>query len=143
MPESRRILVVDDCPDITESTEMLLRLWGYEVRTANDGRTALEVAAQFVPHAVLLDLAMPGMDGLELARLLRRLPALARGLLVAVSGYTSDTDMQQSRAAGCDCYLVKPVDPDGLLRLLDSHTRDGSEDLSKVTEGNALPKRRE
>ncbi len=135
--------MVDDCHDTTWSMEELLRLWGYDVRVANDGLTALEVAEQFLPHAVLLDLEMPGMDGHDLARCLRRQRSVAVALLIAVTGHARDRDFQQSRDAGCDCHLVKPVDPDGLRRLLEFYTGPHYENLNAVKDGIPVSKRSE
>jgi CheY-like chemotaxis protein len=112
-----RVLVADDCPDTRDSLTVLLRLWGFCVAQAEDGLAALSLAAPFLPDVVLLDLAMPGLDGYEVARGLRRDPALSGVLLVAVSGYGRHEDRDRAVAAGFDHYLLKPLDPK-LLRLL-------------------------
>jgi PAS domain S-box-containing protein len=114
----RRILVVDDNPDAVRSTAMLLALRGHEVRTATSGTVALEVARQFRPEVALLDVGMPGMDGYEVARRLRREPTLRQVLLVALTGWSKDEDRQRSREAGFDHHLVKPVDLEQLHTLL-------------------------
>jgi CheY-like chemotaxis protein len=113
-----RVLVVDDCPDTCESIACLLHLWGYDARIAHDGAAALSVAADYRPDVVLLDLAMPGMDGYEVARRLRRCGEGA--LLVSVSGYGQDDDLRRAAEAGCDLQWVKPTDPDILRDLLAS-----------------------
>jgi CheY-like chemotaxis protein len=123
-----RVLVVDDCPDTTGSMALMLRLWGYEAQAANDGRAALELARRFCPHVVLLDLAMPAMDGFELARRLRAQVEVASALLVAVSGYGREEDRLGAADAGCDYHLMKPIDPDELRRLLEQYTGRGYED---------------
>ena len=113
-----RILVVDDNIDSAESLTMLLTVLGSDARSAHTGEEALRVVREFGPHAVFLDIGMPGMDGLEVAQ---RLRAEHTGLvLVAVTGYGRDEDRQQSRAAGFDVHLVKPVDPAALQTLLAS-----------------------
>jgi|SRR6516162_5835412 CheY-like chemotaxis protein len=119
-PEPLRILVVDDCPDTTESMTLLLQIWGYRSRVAADGVTALEVAEVFRPEVVLLDMAMPGMDGCEVARRLRQLPVLPRPYLLGVSGYGQDRDRLRSLEAGCDEHWIKPVEPEQLHQLLES-----------------------
>ncbi len=105
-----RILVVDDNQDLTEMLEMLLKELGHEVRTAHDGHPALEVALDFLPNVVLLDIGLPGMDGYELAKRIRRQPALTNVILVALTGYGQGINRQRSRDAGFDHYLVKPAD---------------------------------
>ena len=105
---SLRVLVVDDNEDAAQALGMLLELSGYGVRVATDGLVALEIAERFEPHAALVDLGMPGIDGFELARRLRsRIKDL---LLVAVTGYSQAEDRRRSRDAGFDHHLVKPVD---------------------------------
>jgi PAS domain S-box-containing protein len=119
--EPFRILVVDDNPAAAESLAELLRLGGHEVRTAPDGRSALEVAADFVPRAVLLDIGLPGdMDGYEVARRLRVLPGMDSAFLVALTGYGQDEDRRRSQEAGIQSHLVKPADPAALRGLLAS-----------------------
>ena len=118
---SRRILVVDDHHDSADSLATLLRLLGHEVRVAYDGAAGLEVAGHFHPNVGLLDIAMPGMNGHDLARRLRQEPSGDRLLLVAMTGFGRDEDLRQSREAGFDGHLVKPVDLAALNTLLTSH----------------------
>ena len=113
-----RVLVVDDCADTTASFLLLARHWGHEPHAANDGQSAVALAAQVRPDVALVDVAMPGMDGFEVARRLRSLPGLEKALLVAVTGYDTEHDRRASREAGFDLHLVKPVDPEELERLL-------------------------
>src|SRR5262245_17562889 len=113
-----RALVVDDCPDTTDSFCWLLRLWGYDARAANDGPAALALAAEFRPDVALVDLAMPGMDGREVARRLRRLPGLRRLLIVGITGYAGG-GRRPCPEGDFDLCLLKPVEPDELRRLLD------------------------
>jgi signal transduction histidine kinase len=115
---ARRILVVDDNVDGAEALAKLLGLSGHQTFTAYDGREALAAARLHRPDAVLLDIAMPGMDGYELARRLRQEAGLADVLLVALTGFGQDEDRRRSREANIDHHLVKPVDPDVLQRLL-------------------------
>jgi PAS domain S-box-containing protein len=117
-----RILVVDDNRDGAESLALLLRLDGHEVRVAHDGFMALEAASRHRPDVAFLDLEMPEMDGLELCRRLRAIPALAQTLLVALTGRGQDEDRQRSHEAGFDRFLLKPVEPVSLQRLL-THPR--------------------
>ncbi|HEV2844774.1 MAG TPA: PAS domain S-box protein, partial [Thermoanaerobaculia bacterium] len=114
----RRILIVDDNSDATQTLLVLLELWGHEVRSAHDGPAALAAAAELQPEIVLLDLGLPGMSGFEVAPELRALPGLRDVTIVAVTGYGQDEDRRKTREAGFDHHLVKPVDPDLLRKLI-------------------------
>jgi CheY-like chemotaxis protein len=114
----RRILVVDDNQDSANSLGLLAQIMGHEVRTAYDGPSALSLAAAFVPDVVLLDVGMPGMDGYEVARRLRQLPALASTVLVAQTGWGQEGDLRRAKEAGFDHHLVKPLDMKDLQKVL-------------------------
>ena len=116
----RRILIVDDNEDSARSMSLLQRLRGHETRIAFTGPDAVAAAVEFAPEVVLLDIGLPDMDGFEVARRLRAMPALAGVFLVAITGYGSDEDRAHARAAGIDEYLVKPVDLDLLRACLRS-----------------------
>jgi PAS domain S-box-containing protein len=116
----RRVLVVDDNRDAAESLEILLQLWGHQARSANDGPEALALVADFHPEIILLDIGLPGMDGYEVARQIRELPAGRNALIVAVTGYGRSSDRLQSQDAGFDHHLVKPVQPEVLQELIAS-----------------------
>jgi signal transduction histidine kinase len=105
----RRILVADDNSDAVEALALQLRLAGHEVRSANDGLEALEVAEAFAPQVVLLDLGMPRMDGYETAREIRRKWWGKSATLVALTGWGGQQDRQKTTDAGFDAHLVKPV----------------------------------
>ncbi len=107
---SCRMLIVDDSHDAAQSMAMLQTLLGHETRVAHSGPDALEIAADFLPQVVLLDIGLPGMDGFEVARRLRTLPALENAFLVAISGYSTEDDRRKSKAAGFDEHLAKPAD---------------------------------
>jgi PAS domain S-box-containing protein len=113
-----RILVVDDSLDAADSLAMLLKLEGYEVRTANDGIEAVTVAREFRPDVMFLDIGLPGADGYTVAERIRRDPDLAGATLIAVTGYGQPEDRERSQAAGFRHHLVKPIDPDGLHAVL-------------------------
>ena len=114
----RKILVVDDNLDTARSIAALLRRAGHEVEIAHDGPTALKVARDFQPEAILLDIGLPIIDGYRVAETLRRESAFAKVLLIAISGYGQADDRKRSRAAGFDDHLIKPVDFRELLRIL-------------------------
>jgi PAS domain S-box-containing protein len=118
---AHRILVVDDNRDSAESLATLLRLLGNDVRTAHDGRLALEIAAAYRPDVVVLDIGLPGMSGLEVGRLLReRQKGTEQPLIVAMTGYGQEEDRRRSQEAGFNAHLVKPVDLKVLQELLAS-----------------------
>lgn len=111
----RKILVVDDNEDARVLLAELLTKSGHEVETAEDGLTALQVLEEFQPDVAILDIGLPGMDGCELARRIRQLPAQAAVRLLALTGYGQAADRSNTRAAGFDVHLVKPLDLQGLL----------------------------
>jgi CheY-like chemotaxis protein len=116
--EPRKVLIIEDNRDAAESLRLLLGARGHEVSAAATGPQGVERARQFRPELVLCDLGLPGMSGLEVARALRADPGTAGALLVCVSGYGQEEDRQKAREAGFDEVLVKPVDPEELLRLV-------------------------
>jgi CheY-like chemotaxis protein len=115
----RRVLVVDDNADAAQLIADALETIGHETRVAFDGPAALEAASTFCPEVALLDLGLPLMDGYELADRLGSLPGVAPPVLVALTGYGQATDVERSRAAGFNAHIVKPVDMQELMGLLD------------------------
>uniref|UniRef100_UPI0028D1509E ATP-binding response regulator n=1 Tax=Massilia timonae TaxID=47229 RepID=UPI0028D1509E len=113
-----KVLVVDDNVDAAQVLAMYVGAAGHEVAVEHDPFAALARAGTFAPDACLLDIGLPGMDGHELARRLRALPATFGALLVAVTGYGQAQDREASRSAGFDHHLVKPVDMGELERIL-------------------------
>jgi CheY-like chemotaxis protein len=117
--ETFRALVVDDNVDAANTLAMVLDTLGLERRVENDGASALRAADEFMPHVILLDIGMSGMDGYEVARRIRDNPRHAGAVLVAVTGWSHAPDRLRSRAAGFDHHIAKPVDIPALLTLLD------------------------
>lgn len=115
---ARRVLIVDDNADAAESLALLLRLKGHEVQVAHDGPQALAAAAALRPQVAILDIGLPGMDGYEVARRLRELPALAGVRLLALTGYGQQPERQAALDAGFAQHFTKPVDPDELARCI-------------------------
>src|SRR5581483_8082486 len=113
-----RVLVVDDNEDCVSSVKALLELSGHEVRTAYRGTDAVNVAREFEPDVVLLDIGLPEMDGYEVARRLRADPKLAHVLLLALTGYGEESDERRAREAGFDHHLVKPISVDILTQYM-------------------------
>lgn len=118
----RRVLVVEDHAESAVGLEELIRVLGYEVDVALDGPAALDLARRNPPDVALLDISLPGMDGFEVAREMRRLPEGQRMLLVALTGHRLEEDPAQAKRAGFDHHFVKPIDPDVLQRLLATGT---------------------
>jgi CheY-like chemotaxis protein len=121
----RRVLVVDDNHDAADSLGMLLQFLGAEVMVVHDGYAALEAMKGFRPAVVLLDLGMPGMNGLEVARRMREDPQAKATTLVALTGWGQREDRRRTSEAGFDYHLVKPADVGTLQSILSM--RDSSE----------------
>jgi two-component system CheB/CheR fusion protein len=113
-----RILVVDDLADAADSLALLLGLWGYAAEVCYDGATALETTRTRRPRVVLLDVAMPRMDGFQVAQRLREQPEFADTVIIGITGYGDEAHYSRARLVGMDHYLVKPVDLDDLRALL-------------------------
>ncbi|MBF9266086.1 PAS domain S-box protein, partial [Paracidovorax cattleyae] len=116
-----RVLLADDNVDVTWSISHLLE--GCAVATAADGHEALRKARELELDVAVLDLGMPGLDGMSVARALRAEPSGARMLLVAATGWGQDHNREQAREAGFDAYMVKPLDVRELQRLIQAHMR--------------------
>ncbi|MEM8515423.1 PAS domain S-box-containing protein [Massilia sp. MP_M2] len=106
-----RILVTDDNVDAALTLSMLLEIEGHDVTLAHDGQQALQVAAHYLPDVVFLDIGLPDMSGLEVARRLRQIAGLEHCAIVAVSGWGAQDDLARSSAAGFDAHFTKPVAP--------------------------------
>jgi CheY-like chemotaxis protein len=104
-----RVLVVDDDRDTRDAFEEILGMLGHDARGAGEGWAALELAEEFEPDVVLLDLGMPGMSGYEIARELRRTRAGRESMLVAVTGWGDAADVNLSYRAGFDLHMTKPI----------------------------------
>jgi two-component system CheB/CheR fusion protein len=118
----RRVLVTDDHVDGAETMAIMLRGAGHEVLVAHSGADALEIARDFRPQVIFLDVGMPGMDGYDTARQLRAMGGLEDTLLVALTGYGQESDRQHACEAGFDEFLVKPAIPEVVVTLA-SQTR--------------------
>jgi CheY-like chemotaxis protein len=111
--------VVEDNVDCADSLEMLLTVFGFKVRTAGCGKEALAVIEFFTPQVVILDVNLPGMDGVTLAHIFRQQPDLAGVPLIALSGYTKDQiEKLHPELPPFDHYFLKPVSNNELLRVL-------------------------
>jgi PAS domain S-box-containing protein len=115
---SYRILVVDDNREGADSLSEILRIMGNDTRTAYDGRQGVDVARKFLPNVVLFDIGLPELNGYEACRRIREQPWGKNIVLIAVTGWGRDDDRRRSREAGFDHHLVKPVDPQALMKMV-------------------------
>jgi CheY-like chemotaxis protein len=114
----RRILVADDFPQSAETLAQLLRHEGYEVRVAQDGIEAFQTAAEFRPDVIVLDIAMPKLNGYEAARKIREQPWGREILLIALTGWGQQQDRRRTQEAGFNAHLTKPVNYNAIAELL-------------------------
>src|SRR4051812_20531359 len=119
-PVSRRVLIADDNVDFAMSLEAILTSIGHDVRVTHDGRSAVDVAASFVPEIAFVDIGLPGRNGYDVARSLRQMPQTATCALIAVTGWGQDEDRRRSLEAGFGIHLVKPVDPQQVIDIVDA-----------------------
>jgi signal transduction histidine kinase/CheY-like chemotaxis protein len=117
-PTPSRILVVDDLAASAETLMTLLEMEGFKVRVAHEGQQALDIAREFRPDVVLLDIGLPGMNGFEVAHGLRGQPECQNALLIALTGYGEAESRSRSAQAGFDFHMVKPADVNALLSML-------------------------
>jgi two-component system cell cycle response regulator len=115
------VLIVDDNAQNLKLASVLLRMEGFEVRTAVDAEQALRELESFTPRLILMDIQLPGMDGLELTRRLKSDPDRRSIVVIALTAYAMKGDEQRVRAAGCDGYVSKPIDVNELPVLLREH----------------------
>jgi CheY-like chemotaxis protein len=114
---TRRVLVIEDQPDSRDMLAELLRLWGYEVEAVGDGLLGVQKALSWQPHAAVVDIGLPLLDGYEVARQVRA--SLGDNiLLVALTGYNQLDDRRRAYAAGFDYHIAKPAECDVLQRVL-------------------------
>lgn len=121
-----RILIVDDNPTNLKLVAYLMTSNGYEVTTAQDADSALSSIAKSPPRLILMDLQLPGVDGLELTKRLKTDPATKNIVIVAVTAYAMKGDEARALAAGCDAYVTKPIDTRGLPETIAQLLRRGT-----------------
>jgi len=114
-PQEARILLVDDEPDILEFLGYNLRSEGFTVEVANNGTEALWIARKVLPHLILLDVMMPGMDGIETCEQLRSIPELKEVLIAFLTARGEDYSQLAGFDAGADDYIAKPIKPKVLI----------------------------
>jgi CheY-like chemotaxis protein len=118
MTMSKRILVVDDNAYAADASARLIALCGYDVKAVYDGREAITQSAVFAPDMVLMDIGMPGLDGYETAARIRRQQGSANLLLVAVTSWTQDREIQRAYESGFNLHVAKPLSLTALYGLL-------------------------
>lgn len=115
LADAAKILIVDDEPNIVLAVEFLLQREGYQTEKAFDGLQALELAAEFKPDLVLLDVMMPGMTGFELGQKIREMPLLEHTKIIFLTAKGTQRDKQTGYASGGEAYMIKPFDNDELV----------------------------
>ena len=115
---SRNIMIVDDHIDAAESLSELLKALGHVTHIAHDGESALQKAPSLQPEVVILDIGMPGMNGFQVAQLLRSEVGLTSAVFIAVSGFAHESDRIASQAASFDHHFAKPIDIPRLIAVL-------------------------
>ena len=121
-----KVLIVDDNPTNLKLVTFLVKAAGYDVDTAQDADTAMAAIQANPPKLILMDLQLPGVDGLELTRRLKADPATRAIKIIAVTAYAMKGDQEKAIAAGCDDYVTKPVDTRALPQLIAKHIAEVS-----------------
>ncbi len=120
MSTAKKILIADDEPDILEIIQFNLQEEGYEVTTAKTGNEAIEQAKRHLPDLIILDVMMPGKNGLEVCNLLRTMPAFKKTLIIFLTAMSDEGSQIQGLETGADDYLNKPIRPKVLLSKVNS-----------------------
>ncbi len=118
-----KIIIADDNADAATTMSIILNHSGYDAHAVYAAPMALALAKELHPHVMLIDIEMPKMDGYQLARAVRQDPHLKEALLIAVTGYGGDHHRSESFAAGFDHHLLKPIDTDEMVTLIEKYTR--------------------
>jgi two-component system cell cycle response regulator DivK len=121
----RTVLVIEDNEQNLYLVKFILEKNGYEVFSALDGKSGIEMAAATKPDLILLDIQLPVMNGYAVARNLRQNPDLAETVIVAVTSYAMPGDREKAMEAGCNGYIEKPIDPDTFLPMVEGHLPKG------------------
>jgi len=113
-----RMLIVDDNRDAADSLSEMLKMMGHDTRTAYDGQQGVDLAGEYLPDVILLDIGLPKLNGYEACRLIREQPTGKGVVLIALTGWGQDEDRRRSHEAGFDHHMVKPVDPQALMKMV-------------------------
>jgi CheY-like chemotaxis protein len=132
----RRVLIIDDRPEITQALTRLLKLQGHVTHVVHEGLNGVQAAQEFRPEIVLLDIGLPDLDGYDTCRRLRSAPGGKDLVLVALSGYGQAVDVKDARAAGFDHYLLKPVHYKTLVQIVAGEHCDDDKLLPELNGGS-------
>lgn len=124
---SRTVLLIEDNEQNRYLATFLLERRQFQVVSAHDGRSGIEIAPRLLPDIILLDIQLPGMDGYAVARALRLIPALQQTVIVAVTSYAMVGDRERSLEAGCNGYIEKPINPETFVSEIESYLPPASE----------------
>jgi CheY-like chemotaxis protein len=119
-----RILIADDNRDAAMALEIMLQIEGFETATAFDGLQAVEVAEQFHPNILILDISMPGLTGYQVARRVRQCGWATDSKILALTAWSDASARTNAKQSGFDFFLVKPFQPDGFIELLENVLQD-------------------
>jgi two-component system, OmpR family, alkaline phosphatase synthesis response regulator PhoP len=133
MNKKNKILVVDDEPDILEILLYNLDKLGFEIRTANDGKEAVEISRAFHPQIVIMDIMMPGMDGIEAVRQIREIPKMKEAFIIFLTARSEEYSEIAAFEAGGNDYIVKPIKPRALMSRIDSYFKRDAAANNKKT----------
>jgi len=137
--KKQKILIVDDDKDIVEMLDYNLGKEGFETHTATSGKKAIEIATEFEPNLILLDIMMPGIDGVETCRQLREIPSLAATYILFLTARSEEYSEVAAFEVGADDYINKPIKPRALLSRINALFRREEKkvkDFKKVTVGD-------
>ena len=133
--EGKSILIIDDNAQNLKLARVVLANEGFDVRTASNAEDALQLLRTVTPRLILMDIQLPGMDGLELTRRLKADPATRAIGVIALTAYAMKGDDEKAFAAGCDGYITKPIDIERLPALVSSYLAERSpESKNQITE---------
>ncbi len=132
MVRGNKILIADDEPDILEIIEFNLRANGYEVTTAKNGDEALEKAKNILPDLIILDIMMPGKNGIDVCNLLRMMPAFKETLIVFLTALSDEPTEIKGLESGADDYLTKPISPKVLVSKINALFRRLNKDETGI-----------
>jgi CheY-like chemotaxis protein len=118
LSRQQRILIIEDNEDAARTLQELLQFDGYDVQVAYTGADGIDIARSFLPHVVLCDIGLPGMDGWQVASTLRGEAATTSTRFIAISGYGTEEARRRSEQAGFEAHMTKPLDLDALVRML-------------------------
>lgn len=136
---SQKVLVIDDESDILELLQYNLKKEGYEVKTSTDGKRAVEIAKDFIPDVILLDIMMPHQDGVETCRQLRQNPALNNSFIIFLTARAEEYSEVAAFDTGADDYITKPIKPRALMSRISAIFRRDSkkkDEVNSVSIGN-------